>query len=114
MCHSPLALSEPAACRENKRRLERIRKNGDIVFYVYWPGRKMPGRIFDISPAGVGFESPYGADPGEIIKIDAIGFKAVGEVVHARSAPNHATSIGVSFRSACFASPAGNFLDLSA
>lgn len=109
VCSSPLFSSVDDRISTSIRSLERIQQNGTIVFYIFWPGRGLLGRLADISPGGLRFRTPFGLDIGQIIKIDAEKFKAVAEVVHSRSLDNQ-TDNGVRFRTIAFNSIKGNFL----
>jgi hypothetical protein len=91
------------------RSLERVKKSENIIFYVYWPGKKFPGRLFDISPKGLGFNTELGLDTGQIIKVEGEKFKAVAKVIHSK-VENNRSSIGVCFRTVFFNSAKGNFL----
>ncbi len=110
-CKSPLFLAEDVRKPGGGRICERVRKTESVWFYVYWPGNRLPGRLFDISPTGMRLESEYGLHPGQIIKIDGVRFKAVGEVVHSQTGKNEITSSGIRFLSVNFFSSRGNFLD---
>ncbi|MCF8104518.1 MAG: DnaJ domain-containing protein [Desulfohalobiaceae bacterium] len=109
VCSSPLFSSEDDRINTSIRSLDRIQQNGSIMFYIFWPGRGLLGRLADISPRGLRFRTPFGLDIGQIIKIDAEKFKAVAEVVHSRSLDNQ-TDNGVRFRTIAFNSVRGNFL----
>jgi curved DNA-binding protein CbpA len=113
VCASPLFSATADMSGKTRRALLRVKKTGPIVFYVYWPGRELGGRLFDISPNGLGFYTEYGLDMGQIIKIDGEKFKAVGEVVHTRVEADQ-TSSGIHFRTVAFSSPKGNFIAASA
>jgi len=110
VCSSPLFSVASEMPGKTKRALVRMRKEGAIVFWVYWPSRKLGGRLFDITPLGLRFTTEYGLDVGQIIKIDGENFKSVAEVVHSR-AEDFLTSNGVCFRTVVFSSPKGNFLE---
>ncbi|MCF8024758.1 MAG: DnaJ domain-containing protein [Desulfobacteraceae bacterium] len=110
-CKSPLFFTEDVRAPGGGRICDRVRKAESIRFYVYWPGDSFPGRLFDISPTGMRLESEYGLHPGQIIKIDGVSFKAVGEVVHSQTKKNEITSSGIRFLSVDFFAIRGNFLD---
>lgn len=110
VCACPLFSVASEMPGKTKRALVRIKKQGVIVFYVYWPSRKLLGHFYDITPLGLGFITEYGLDAGQIIKIDGENFKAAAEVVHSR-AEDLLTSNGVCFRTVVFHSPRGNFLE---
>jgi curved DNA-binding protein CbpA len=111
VCASPLFSATEDMSGTTRRALMRVRKSGPLVFYVYWPSREFAGELFDLSPNGLCFRTEYGLDVGQVIKIDAENFKAVGEVVHTR-AEEHMTSNGVHFRAVAFDSPKGNFVNV--
>lgn len=110
VCASPLFSSVDDMSGKSARALMRCAKSGGIVFYVYWPGRGMAGRLLDLSPSGLRFRTEYGLDVGQTIKIDAEKFKAVGDVVHSRFVDGLHDS-GVHFRTVAFSSPTGNFFE---
>ncbi|MFO7840451.1 MAG: DnaJ domain-containing protein [Desulfosalsimonadaceae bacterium] len=110
VCASPLFSSVADMSGRSARALMRCAKSDGIVFYVYWPGRGMAGRLLDLSPSGLRFSTEYGLDVGKTIKIDAEKFKAVGEVVHSRFL-NGLSDSGVHFRTVAFSSPTGNFFE---
>ena len=110
-CKSPLFLAEDVRAPGGGRICDRVRKSEIIWFYVYWPGDRLPGRLFDISPTGMRLESEYGLHSGQIVKIDGVSFKAVGEVVHSQTKKNEITSSGIRFLSVDFFAIRGNFLD---
>lgn len=110
VCACPLFSVASEMPGKTKRALVRIKKQGVIVFYVYWPSRKLLGHFFDITPLGLGFTTEYGLDAGQIIKIDGENFKAAAEVVHSK-ADGFLTSNGVCFRTIVFHSPRGNFIE---
>ncbi len=109
-CKSPLFFAEDVREPGGGRICDRVRKSEIIWFYVYWPGERLPGRLFDISPTGMRLESEYGLHQGQIVKIDGISFKAVGEVVHSQTKKNEITSSGIRFLSVDFFTARGNFL----
>jgi curved DNA-binding protein CbpA len=109
ICDSPLFSPGKEILGKSIRCLERIKRSESIIFYVYWPGQKLPGRLFDISPKGLRFNTEFGLDTGQIIKIEGEKFKAVAEVVHSQVEDNR-SSIGVCFRTVLFHSAKGSFL----
>ena len=112
-CSSPLFSCEDDHQDTRTRSLDRMKKTGTIFFYVYWPGQKLRGKLFDLSPQGLRFTTPFGLDTGQIIKIDGETFKAVAEVVHNKVMQNNLSSTGVRFRTVAFRSAKGNFLTTS-
>lgn len=109
VCSSPLFSSGKDRLQGPTRALDRILKQGTIIFYVYWPSRGLFGQLVDISPQGLRFSTGFGLDIGQIIKIDGEQFKGVAEVVHSQ-AKDSSTSNGVRFRTIAFRSATGNFL----
>jgi curved DNA-binding protein CbpA len=109
VCDSPLFSPGKEMLGKSIRSLERLKKSENIIFHVYWPGQKLPGLLFDISPKGLRFNTEFGLDTGQIIKIEGEKFKAVAEVVHSK-VENNRSSIGVCFRTVFFNSAKGNFL----
>jgi curved DNA-binding protein CbpA len=109
LCDSPLFSPDKEMPGKFIRSLERIKRLENIVFYVYWPGQKLLGRLFDISPKGLRFNTGFRLDTGQIIKIEGENFKAVAEVVHIQE-EDSGSSIGVCFQAVLFNSTKGNFL----
>ncbi len=112
-CSSPLFSFADDQQEKRTRSLDRIKKTGTIFFYVYWPGHKLRGSLFDLSPQGLRFTTAFGLDTGQIIKIDGEKFKAAAEVVHNKLLDDRLSSIGVRFRTVAFHSAKGNFLTTS-
>jgi curved DNA-binding protein CbpA len=109
VCDSPLFSPPQEIAGKVTRTLDRIKRSGNIIFYVYWPSQKLPGYLFDISPKGLRFKSDFGLDAGQIIKIEGEKFKAVAEVIHSQ-VEDKKNSIGVCFRTILFNCEKGNFL----
>jgi curved DNA-binding protein CbpA len=109
ICDSPLFPSDEEMLGKATRSLDRIKRSENIIFYVYWPSQKLPGYLFDISPKGLRFETDFGLDTGQIIKIEGEKFKAVAEVIHSHMEAKK-NSVGVCFRTVLFDSEKGNFL----
>ncbi|MFO7875543.1 MAG: DnaJ domain-containing protein [Desulfovermiculus sp.] len=113
-CSSPLFTFEEEPPERRTRSLMRMQKTGIINFYVYWPGPKLRGRLWDLSPRGLRFSSEFGLDLGQIIKIDGEQLKAVAEVIHQNIVHRPNTLTGVRFLTVSFESAQGNFLNASA
>lgn len=113
-CSSPLFSTQDDLPEKRTRSIARMQKTGDIFFYVYWPGPKLKGHLWDLSPQGLRFSTDFGLDVGQIIKIDGDKFKAVAEVVHSNITEYPKTLSGVRFRTVAFQSAKGNFITAKA
>lgn len=105
-CNSPLSPADSHNNHNNQRALTRISKTGQIHYYQFWPGRKHNGVMADLSPSGCRFMGDRLIDEGEIIKIDAQGFQAIGEVLHS----NQKNSFGLRFLTIRFEEQRGQFV----
>lgn len=105
-CNSPLTPADDHNNHNNQRALTRISKTGQIYYYQYWPGRKYSGAMADLSPSGCRFKGHQAIDEGEILKIDAGSFQAIGEVLH-NSQDN---SVGLRFLTVRFEEQRGQFV----
>jgi curved DNA-binding protein CbpA len=109
VCDSPLFYPDKEMLGKTTRSLDRMKRSGNIIFYVDWPSQKLPGYLFDISPKGLRFKTEFGLDAGQIIKIEGNKFKAVAEVIHSQ-VEEKKNSVGVCFQTVLFKSEKGNFL----
>lgn len=110
-CASPLAVLQPEHPESPHRTLIRINVRGQLMFYLFWPGRPCHGIFQDLSPAGIRFLTNVMLTRSDIIKIDAPNFQAVAEVTHTRR-ENDGFSIGTRFIAARFDQRHGNFVTL--
>ncbi|MCB1984506.1 MAG: molecular chaperone DnaJ [Burkholderiales bacterium] len=111
-CASPLPASVDDQINHSRRTNIRISAQEEIKFYLYWPDTPFVGILQDLSPRGVRFLADSSLDPYDIIKIDALKFKAVAEVAH-KQCDENCTSIGVRFLTFKFEQERGNFLTIS-
>ena len=108
-CGSPLFAPPADFLAQARRVLGRSPLEEDLGFYTFWPGQRVRGRSLDLSPTGLRLLTWKTCEPGDIIKIDAERFQAVGEVVHAHR--EHAlTTAGIKFHTVMFPASRGSFL----
>jgi len=110
-CASPLFVLHHENPESTQRTIMRIPVKGELVFYLFWPGRPVQGVFQDLSPAGIRFLTEVMLDFKDIIKIDAPNFQAVAEVTN-KYHENHAISVGARFIAVKFAQQQGNFITM--
>jgi curved DNA-binding protein CbpA len=108
-CRSPL-FAPPEELRAMARRaVARVKRSGRLLLYRYWPGRALRATLVDLSPTGMRFESAVPFEEGEVIKIDARKFCAVGAVAH-RRVGWMAHDTGIRFLTVSFQETLGGFV----
>ncbi len=118
-CQSPLFPPSAAFLEQRRREIIRLaQRNGDCVFYTDWPGQKHHAEIADLSPLGIQLLTEMKLSKGQIIKVDADDFKAVGSVTHTHTdyldgAFSH-YAIGIKFLTVNFNRLKGQFFSASA
>ncbi|WP_295623524.1 molecular chaperone DnaJ [uncultured Nitrosomonas sp.] len=110
-CASPLLLLNHKNMESTRRTMMRTPVRGELVFYLFWPGRPVQGIFQDLSPAGMRFLTDVILDFNDVIKIDAPNFQAVAEVTHKRH-ESHGVSVGTRFITVKFDQQHGNFVTL--
>jgi hypothetical protein len=104
-CGSPLFAPPADFLDQARRAFGRKVFDEDVAFYTFWPGRRLGGRMVDLSPTGMRLVTP------EPCEVDAHRLQAVGVVVHqqrARRRPPASSSTPSAFtkRSAASSMPA--------
>lgn len=104
-----------------QRTLARLAQRGDIkclaVKSLAGHGAAFTGKIIDISPRGVGFNSPYPLPYNQVIEIQSPLFQATARVVHCRASHSLLStqhSVGAVFINVTFAKPQGTFISVAA
>ena len=110
-CASPLFVLHHENPESTQRTIVRIPVRGELVFYLFWPGRPVQGIFQDLSPAGIRFLTEVMLDFKDIIKIDAPNFQAVAEVTN-KYHESHGISVGARFVAVKFAQQQGNFITM--
>lgn len=112
-CQSPLfappELPSQSLVAQSQRAIERVERKGSLDLYRYWPSRAVRARLVDLSPMGMRFSSTPAFDAGEVLKIDARDFRAVGKVARRRAGWME-NEIGVQFLSVAFKKTVGSFV----
>ncbi len=112
-CGSPLFAPPADFLAQARRALGRSPLDEDLGFYTFWPGKRVRGRTLDLSPTGLRLLTWKACETGDIIKIDAQRFQAVGEVVHEHR-DGALTTAGIKFRTVTFHASRGSFLSTQA
>lgn len=109
-CDSPLLAKGPEMIEKPGRCVERIKRSENLIFYDSWPGEKLTGILFDISPKGLRFYTEFKLKIGQLIKIEGENFKALAEIIHIRREQKNIFNNGVSFHKVHFQDGKGNFI----
>ena len=112
-CGSPLFAPPADFLDQARRAFGRSAIDEEVAFYTFWPGKRLKGRMVDLSPTGMRLVTPESCDVGDIIKIDAHRLQAVGAIVHQRR-ERATTTAGVKFHTVGFHGSLGSFLDARA
>ena len=112
-CGSPLFAPPADFLAQARRALGRSPLDEDPGFYTFWPGKRVSGRTLDLSPTGLRLLTWKMCELGDIIKIDAQRFQAVGEVVHEHR-DGALTTAGIKFHTVTFPASRGSFLSTRA
>ena len=112
-CRSPLfsppELPSESLLTQSRRAIERVKRKGSLDLYRFWPSRAARARLVDLSPMGMRFTSTAAFDEGEVLKIDARDFRAVGKVTRRRAGWMD-NDMGVQFLSVAFQKTVGSFV----
>jgi curved DNA-binding protein CbpA len=112
-CGSPLFAPPADFLDQARRALGRSPSNEDLGFYTFWPGKRMRGRMLDLSPTGLRLLTPKVCETGDILKIDARRLQAVGVVAH-QHRDGTGTTAGIKFYTVAFHHSRGSFLSTRA
>ena len=108
-CGSPLFAPPPDFLDQARRALGRSPINENLSFYTFWPGKRLRGRMLDLSPTGLRLLTPKVCEMGDIIKIEAQRLQAVGVIVH-QHRDRAGTTAGIKFHTVAFQAARGSFL----
>jgi hypothetical protein len=114
-CRSPLTpAGEPQLEASGRRAARRVAGDGNIRFWVGWPQASPEhGRIVDLSPRGLQFETTSPIADFRIIKLDGPLLDAVGRVASCRTR-GRSFAVGVEFYTVRFHRSRGTFLSTKA
>lgn len=114
-CTSPLTLAgAPQHEASGRRAARRVARVGGVRYFTEWPQPHAgEGRIVDLSPGGLRFETGAPIDIFQIIKLDGPVVDAVARVVTCRDV-GRSFAIGVRFYTVRFHRDRGTFLSTSA
>ena len=116
ICNSPASLTLPdSQDKDCKRTLQRIQKDGVILYYPNWQEMPVKAYLCDVSPRGLSFYSMCKAPKGQIIKIECELLDAIALVKHSESLKGEETydfQTGVKFLTASFRKKKGNFFSI--
>ena len=111
-CQSPLAPPSLVFTESPRRQINRINQGGQVELWLNWPDKNRTASLVDVSPTGIRLLLNDRPDSGQVIKIDAQDFKAVGEVTYCQ--PHERQFIaGIRFISILFNKQKGQFVQTS-
>jgi len=84
---------------------------GQYTSYVDWPGEARIARVRDLSPVGMRCIAECVLEPGDVVKITAPAFDAVGAVAHSQPGDGHSVA-GLRFLAVRFREIEGNFVSV--
>ncbi len=117
-CGSPVRSQKMAHLEEASRRsVERMKREGRILYYTAWPQKGREGRLIDLSPRGIRFNCSEMIRQGSILKVSAASFQAVAAVTNNCREPDSEKalySIGAAFLTIAFEGTKGTFLSANA
>lgn len=113
-CQSPLFPPEQAFLQQSRRDIIRTDQDQMIQFYTYWPGKTHKGMVVDMSPTGLQLITSHELSNEQILKLDANGFKAVGEVTYQNIYDEDLLSTGIKFLTINFTNQKGQFFSANA
>jgi curved DNA-binding protein CbpA len=108
-CQSPLSPPPVNLSMQPRRSLDRIEQSGLIRYYSSWPGKQYSAALSDLSPTGMCMIMSQNLEHGQIIKIDAEDFMAVGEITFIQSKSTQST-VGIHFLTVQFNNQKGCFI----
>ncbi len=83
-CNSPLFPPSEQFMNQDRRTFSRQQNQNMINVFYNWPGKQHRHQMLDISPTGIKIRSQYALENGQVLKIDADNFNAVGEVSYSQ------------------------------
>ena len=109
----PPELPSQPLVEKSRRAIERVKRKGSLDLYRFWPSPAVRAKLVDLSPNGLRFSATPAFDEGDVIKIDARDFRAVGKVAR-RHAGWMSNEAGVRFLSVAFQETVGSFVSTRA
>ena len=85
---------------------------GQVDYWLDWPDTRQTASLFDLSPTGICLSLHNRPEIGQMIKIDAHDFKAVGEITYTQP-QGHQYLTGTRFTAIQFNKQRGQFLQTS-
>lgn len=111
-CQSPLAPPSESFTNLPRREMNRMAQAGRVSLWLDWPDNPVEAELLDISPTGLRAQHAHRTSTGQMVKIDAGSFKAVGEVSHSQQ--NGTTFLsGIRFIAVQFEKQRGQFIQTS-
>ncbi len=111
-CQSPLAPPSAVLSDLPRRHLRRVSQGGAVDIWLDWPDYRRSARLLDLSPTGLRLSLDQPLDTGQLLKIEAPDFRAVGETSHCQPRGQHFI-VGLRFISVRFEKQRGQFLQTS-
>ena len=111
-CRSPLFPPPEKLLNLARRAVARVQRKGRLHLYRLWPSAALRAQLVNVSPTGMRFSSVSAFYEGDVIKIDAHDFHAVGRVAH-RHSGWLSNETGVEFLCASFRATVGAFVSRS-
>ncbi len=112
-CDSPLFAPPETLLNQARRGINRLQSINTVDIYYDWPGKTHRFRMLDISPTGIRIDSKQLIESGQILKIEAGDFKAVGEVTHSQKEDSNFHT-GIRFLTVQFQKQKGQFFSARA
>ncbi len=111
-CDSPLASPANGLTDSARRDVTRFNQSGSLEVWLDWPQSAVIATLIDLSPTGLKLELDQEPMQGQMIKVDADEFKAVGEISHVATVGS-AWQVGLRFVAIRFQKQRGQFVRTS-
>jgi len=111
-CQSPLAPPSVALTSGPRRQISRMNQGGQVDYWLDWPDVRRTASLIDLSPTGIRLSLHNRPEIGQMIKIDARDFKAVGEITYTQLQDRQYMT-GMCFTAIQFHKQRGQFLHTS-
>lgn len=111
-CQSPLSPPSAVFTSGPRRQIGRMNPGGQVDYWLDWPDVRRTANLFDLSPTGIRVCLHDQPEIGQMIKIDARDFKAVGEITSIRPQDRQYMT-GMRFTAIQFQKQRGQFLHTS-
>jgi len=112
VCESPLAPPSVTLSSGARRDNNRINQNGIVYYWEDWPSSRRSADLVDVSPTGLRLILDTQPEAGQVLKMIAADFKAVGEVSHCQP-HNSRFNTGIRFLTILFNKQKGQFFQIS-